>query len=77
MHRHFLLTANRNQRGADSLGQVLKEECTPLSLPVITLTNPNRLLRDSVYRLRCAMALAEIVLEVERFQGVSRMFIPF
>jgi hypothetical protein len=33
----ILLTANRSMKGEDSLEQVLREECLPTSLPVVTL----------------------------------------
>lgn len=35
--RLLLLTNNRNARGEDSLGQVIREETTATSLPVLTI----------------------------------------
>ncbi|MFM7909036.1 MAG: ACP S-malonyltransferase, partial [Microcystis sp.] len=40
------LTANRSMEGKDSLEQVLREENTSESLPVITVSNADRLLND-------------------------------
>nr|WP_225912154.1 hypothetical protein [Nostoc flagelliforme] len=46
----ILLTANRSMKGKDSLEQVIREENTLASLPVITIGNADRLLNDSEYR---------------------------
>jgi hypothetical protein len=48
----ILLTANRSMKGKDSLEQVMREENTSESLPVITISNANQLLNDSDYRDR-------------------------
>ena len=72
----ILLTANRSMKGKDSLEQVMREENTPNSLPVITIGNPDRLLNDWEYRERCVESLIEIVLGINGYMGVSRLFIP-
>ncbi len=72
----ILLTANRSMKGKDSLEQVMREESTPSSLPVITIGNADRLMNDSEYRERCVERLIEIVLGINGYMGVSRLFIP-
>ncbi|CAC5341605.1 MULTISPECIES: DUF5615 family PIN-like protein [Planktothrix] len=72
----ILLTANRSMKGKDSLEQVMREENTPNSLPVITVGNADRLLNDSEYRERCVERLIEIVIDINTYMGVSRLFIP-
>ena len=72
----ILLTANRSMKGKNSLEQVMREETTPRSLPVITIGNADRLLNDPEYRERCATRLVEIVLDIDGYKGVSRLFIP-
>jgi hypothetical protein len=72
----ILLTANRSMKGANSLEQVMREEITSTSLPVITIGNADRLLNDPEYRERCATRLVEIVLDIDGYRGVSRLFIP-
>ncbi|MEG5140470.1 MULTISPECIES: ACP S-malonyltransferase [unclassified Microcoleus] len=72
----ILLTANRSMKGNDSLEQVMREESTPDSLPVITIGNADRLLNDSEYRERCVERLIEIVLNINGYMGVNRLFIP-
>jgi predicted nuclease of predicted toxin-antitoxin system len=72
----ILLTANRSMKGKNSLEQVMREETTPRSLPVITIGDADRLLNDPEYRERCATRLVEIVLDIDGYKGVSRLFIP-
>lgn len=70
-----LLTANRSMKGEDSLEQVLREENTPDSFPVLTIGNVDRL-DDRDYRNRCADRIVEIALDIEQYMGVGRLFIP-
>jgi len=70
-----LLTANRNKDGADSLEQAILELNQPASYPVVTIANLDRLL-ETDYRVRCATKLAEVCMEIERFLGTGRIYIP-
>lgn len=72
----ILLTANRSMKGKNSLEQVMREENSPNSLPVITIGNADRLLNDSEYRELCAERLIEIILALENYRGSMRIFIP-
>lgn len=72
----ILLTANRSMKGENSLEQVMREEITPASLPVITIGDANRLLNEPEYRERCTVRLVEIVLDIDGYRGVNRLFIP-
>ncbi len=72
----ILLTANRSMKGKDSLEQVMREENTSEALPVITVSNADRLLNDSEYRGRCVESLVEIVLDIDTYRGARRIFIP-
>lgn len=38
-NRMIFLTANRSMKGKDSLEQVMREENTPISLPVLTINS--------------------------------------
>jgi hypothetical protein len=75
-NRMVLLTANRSMKGKDSLEQVMREENTSESWPVITVSNADRLLNDSEYRGRCVESLIEIVLDIDTYFGARRIFIP-
>ena len=71
----MILTANRNMKGEDSLEQVMREENTADSFPVLTITDIDRL-DEFDYRERCVERLVEIVLDVDNYMGVGRLFIP-
>ena len=75
-NRMILLTANRNMKGEDSLEKVLREDNRSDSLPVITIANLDRFSREANYRSRCADRIIEIVLNLENYMGVGRIFIP-
>lgn len=72
----LLLTANRRMKGKDSLEQVLQEENTATSFPVITIGDTDRVLNDPDYRHLCVNRLLEIVLYIENYMGTRRIFIP-
>lgn len=72
----LLLTANRNERGSDSLQAVIREFNHADSLPVLTLADPDRVLRDAVYRELCAYRIADIALALDGVRGTGRLFIP-
>jgi hypothetical protein len=74
-HGMLLLTGNRNMKGEDSLERTLREENTSNSLPVLTIGSVLRLDERS-YREQCAERLVEIVLDLEQYRGVGRLFIP-
>ncbi len=71
----ILLTANRSMKGEDSLEQVIREENTTASFPVVTIGSVERL-DEPDYRERCVNRLVEIVIYIENYMGVSRIFIP-
>jgi len=72
----ILLTANRSMKGKNSLEQVMREENTSTSLPVVTIGGANRVLTDPDYRNRCVDRLIEIIFDVDDYRGSSRLFIP-
>jgi len=71
----ILLTGNRNMDDEDSLEITIREENTPDSLPVLTVGNVNRLW-ERAYRDDCATRLVEIAIDLPRYRGVGRLFIP-
>ncbi|UBF26938.1 ACP S-malonyltransferase [Kovacikia minuta CCNUW1] len=72
----ILLTANRKMKGKDSLEQVLREENTPTSLPIVTIGDPDRVLTDADYRDLCVNRLLELALYLDNYLGTRRVFIP-
>lgn len=71
----ILLTENRNDEGNDSLEQTIREENISTSLPVLTIGAPDRV-KESLYRKQCAERIVEIVLDIENYLGVGRIYIP-
>jgi hypothetical protein len=76
LNQMILLTANRSMKGEDSLEQVLREENNRGSFPVLTMGDANRFLTDRLYRNLCVDKILEIVLELEVWMGVGRLYIP-
>jgi hypothetical protein len=72
----ILLTANRNMEDETSLEQTLRDENTMTSLPVLTVGNQERILYEIPYRERCAERLVDVMLDLENYIGVGRVFIP-
>jgi hypothetical protein len=62
--------------GKNSLEEVMREENTSASLPVVTVGNIDRLLAEPEYRDRCVNRLVDIVLDIDDYRGSRRIFIP-
>ncbi|MGL4619209.1 MAG: ACP S-malonyltransferase [Chroococcidiopsis sp.] len=71
----IILTANRNMKGDDSLEQVIREDNTLTSFPIVTIGNKERLDEQS-YSGRCASRLVEIMFDLDNYLGVGRIYIP-
>lgn len=74
-HQMMILTANRNMKGQGSLEQVMREENTENSFPVVTIGSLDRF-SEADYRERCVERLIEIVIDIDQYKGVGRLFIP-
>jgi hypothetical protein len=71
-----LITANRNAEGPDSLESTLRTQNTPASLPVMTVANARRVQLEAAYASRVAVKLLEHFLDIDRFRGTGRLFVP-
>lgn len=71
----LLLTANRNRDDTNSLEQTINDENSDNSLPVITVSNQDRL-HNASYREACIESLINIVLELSNHLGTGRLYIP-
>jgi hypothetical protein len=71
-----LLTANRNDEGADSLEATIQALNTPSSLPVLTIADPELVLANRDYAERVAIRVLEYLLELDHLRGVGRLFVP-
>ena len=71
-----LVTGNRNRRGPDSLEAVIQDENQPDSLPVITLADADRVLRDRLYAERVAEGLFDYLIRIDEVRGTGRIYVP-
>jgi hypothetical protein len=70
------LTANRNDEGPESLEATIRTCNTPESLPVFTLADAKRFLKDKGYAARVAVKLLEYLHDIENYRGAGRLFVP-
>jgi hypothetical protein len=72
----ILLTANRNDDGPESLEATLQQHNTPASLPVFTLANEQRVLRDQLYAEAVADRLLDFLFDIDSYRGTGRLDLP-
>lgn len=71
-----LITGNRNKRGPESLEAVIQGENQLDSLPVITISNADRVLQDRLYAEKVAESLLDYLLRIEEVRGAGRLYVP-
>jgi len=71
----LLLTGNRNMDGEHSLEQVIREENHSTALPVLTISDVDRIV-ERQYREACADRLVEIGIALEQYRGTGRLYLP-
>jgi len=71
-----LITGNRNADGPTSLEVAIRTLRTDKSLPIITIGDPKRLLRDRGYAHAATERLLEHLLDLERLRDTGRLYIP-
>jgi len=70
-----LITGNRAS-GTESLEQTIRDHAGPDSLPVVTISDLQRVVRDRVYARECAVSLLDLLDRLETLRGTRRLFIP-
>jgi hypothetical protein len=71
-----LLTGNRNQDGDDSLEETIRRHSQLHSLPVLTISDVHRFGSDSAYDARLAKDLLTYVIDIDKYRGTGRLYIP-
>jgi hypothetical protein len=71
-----LITANRNSVGPESLEVVIRAENQPDYLPVVTIANPQRVIRDRLYGEHVAIRLLQDLISIDDFRGAGRIYVP-
>jgi hypothetical protein len=74
--RLVLITSNRNEDAADSLEATIRTHGTPLSLPVFTLADANRVPNERSYAERVADRLLEYLFDIDNIRGTGRLYLP-
>jgi hypothetical protein len=70
-----LITGNRTS-GASSLENVINNHSDSESLPVITLGDPQRVIREPAYARQCVFSLVDLLERIDDLRGTARLFIP-
>lgn len=70
-----LITGNRTS-GAESLEQTIQDQAKSDSLPVVTIGDPQRVVRNQSYARECAVSLLDLLDRIETLRGTGRLFIP-
>jgi hypothetical protein len=70
-----LITGNRAS-GDASLEHTIRERAEADSLPVLTIGDPQRMVRDPAYAQECAIRLLDVLDRIEMLRGTGRLFIP-
>ncbi len=71
-----LITGNRNDDVPDSLEATIRNENQPDSLPVITIPNTSRVLRDRLYAQKVAEQILDYLMRIDEVRGVGRIYVP-
>jgi hypothetical protein len=71
-----LITGNRNADAEDSLEATIRREGTMRHLPVLTISNPDELIRNREYAERAAARLLEYLHVLENLRGAGRLYLP-
>jgi hypothetical protein len=71
----ILITGNRNEEGPASLEVTIQQANTLMSLPVLTISEPQRLLSSRAYARRVAERLMEYLIDVENLRGTGRLYL--
>jgi hypothetical protein len=71
-----LITANRNQDSPDSLEATLRAGNTLSSLPVVTLSDIRAVYHSHDYAERAVEKLLGYLLDIDRYRGAGRLYIP-
>jgi hypothetical protein len=72
----ILITDNRNANDPDSLEATIRAHNTPTSLPVFTVADAARVLKNKPYAEQVAEKLLEYLLDIDNLRGTGRLYLP-
>jgi hypothetical protein len=71
-----LITGNRNAEGPESLEMTLRKHNDQQRLPVLTLADQDRIIRDRSYAETAVRRLLEILFDLDNLRGTGRLYLP-
>jgi hypothetical protein len=71
-----LITGNRNAESAESREQTIRQFGREDSLPVLTIGDTSRLIRDRGYRQDIAARLLDYLSDIDHLRGAGRLYLP-
>ncbi len=71
-----LITGNRNAESEDSLEATIRREGNKDSLPVFTISDPDRLFQDRAYAESVAERAIDYLQSLDGLRGTGRLFVP-
>src|SRR5262245_44333678 len=72
----ILITGNRNEDGPASLEATIQASHTSTSLPVLTISEPQRILSSHAYGRRVVERLLEYLIDPENLRGTGQLYPP-
>lgn len=75
-HELLLLTGNRNAESPESLEMTIRQRNIADCLPVLTLSDPDRIQRDRQYAESIVERLFDILIDPDTFRGAGRLYLP-
>jgi hypothetical protein len=74
--RLYLLTDNRNEEAANSLGITIRSRSHANSLPVFTISDLHRFRTERTYAELVIATLLEFLVDTENILGTGRLYLP-
>lgn len=71
-----LITGNRNAEGPESLEVTIRQHNDERCLPVLTLADPDRIIRDRPYTEMVVERLLGILFDLKNLRGTGRLYLP-
>lgn len=72
----YLITNNRNEDGPTSLGTAIKQNTSPESLPVFTISDGDSVNRSKAYAEKVVASLIDYLLRIDTLHGTGRLYLP-
>lgn len=75
-HGTYLITGNRNAEGLESLEVTIRQHNDEQCLPVLTLADQDRIVRDRPYAETVVERLLGVLFDLDNLRGTGRLYLP-